>query len=172
MTKKLTKSIIVAKTKTDNIIGIDGKLPWINLKKDLDYFREHTLNKTIIMGRKTWNSIENKPLEKRNNIVITRKGDLNNDNCLVATGVEHAFHLANIINRDIVIIGGSEIYSQTIALVDELYITEIDLFIDNKIKNITYFPKIDYTQWIKQSSIIIEAVDNIPEYCFDKYMRR
>jgi len=122
-------------------IGLNNKIPW-NIKEDLQYFRNLTLNKNVIMGRKTFDSIGN-PLANRNNIVITSNSELiNNINVTFTSNIEIKD------NQDYYIIGGSTIYEKYIDLVDKLYIT----YIDKKYDCDTFFPAftnfklIDYSE--------------------------
>lgn len=112
----------------NRVIGDKGRLPW-HLSEDLKFFKEKTLNKCIIMGRKTFDSL-GKPLPKRHNIVITRNPDwivggvdVFSD---VETAIKHAQSLAGTYGEEIMIVGGAEIYKLTLPLADRLYLTEID----------------------------------------------
>ena len=115
-------------------IGYKGQLPW-HIPEDLQNFKKLTLNSTILMGRKTWESLPIKPLPKRRNIVLTRKKNLevesyqSIDECLTK--------LTNDNTDELFIIGGSTIYNSFIDKADELHIT----LIDEKTKHIdTIFP--------------------------------
>lgn len=130
-------SIIVAKSK-NNVIGSNGSIPW-NIPKDLKYFKELTEGNTVIMGRKTYESLpkDKKPLPNRINIVITRDINFTANGCMVVGSLEEA--ILKIDNRkDTFIIGGSEIYKQAINFVDKIYITEIN----DEYEGDTYFPEI------------------------------
>ena len=115
-------------------IGYKGQLPW-HIPEDLQNFKKLTLNSTILMGRKTWESLPIKPLPKRRNIVLTRKKNLevesyqSIDECLTK--------LTNDNTDELFIIGGSTIYNSFIDKAEQLHIT----LIDEKTKNIdTTFP--------------------------------
>jgi len=130
-------SIIVAKSK-NNVIGSNGSIPW-NIPKDLKYFKELTEGNTVIMGRKTYESLpkDKKPLPNRINIVITRDINFTANGCIVLGSLEEA--ILKIDNRkDTFIIGGGEIYKQAINFVDKIYITEIN----DEYEGDTYFPEI------------------------------
>tara|TARA_R110001606_G_scaffold64179_5_gene149091 strand:- start:618 stop:1085 length:468 start_codon:yes stop_codon:yes gene_type:complete len=130
-------SIIVAKSK-NNVIGSNGSIPW-NIPKDLKYFKELTEGNTVIMGRKTYESLpkDKKPLPNRINIVITRDINFTANGCMVVGSLEEA--ILKIDNRkNTFIIGGGEIYKQAINFVDKIYITEIN----DEYEGDTYFPKI------------------------------
>ena len=115
-------------------IGYKGQLPW-HIPEDLQNFKKLTLNSTILMGRKTWESLPIKPLPKRRNIVLTRKKNLevesyqSIDECLTK--------LTNDNTDELFIIGGSTIYNSFIDKAEQLHMT----LIDEKTKHIdTIFP--------------------------------
>lgn len=149
-------SIIVAIDK-NNLIGDGEKLPWY-YPEDLKYFKTQTLNKTVLMGRKTFNSIierNNKPLPKRNNIVATRD---KNYKCEFSS-VEVINDLKEFFNKkhdeEIFIIGGKEIYQEALEYADRLYITHIDKVYDGDV----YFPIINYNNYNLVSSVKSEELD-------------
>lgn len=124
----LKRFIHIVARSSNNGIGYKGELLW-KLKKDLEYFKEKTLNHTCIVGRKTYDTI--KHLKDRNFIVVTRDKDYSTiyDNAIIVSSVQDAIDYANAIksiyNR-VYIIGGAEIYKQTFQYVDELLITEVE----------------------------------------------
>lgn len=134
-------SLIVAKS-SNNIIGYNNKIPWKS-KKDLAYFKKITENNIVIMGRKTFESLNNKPLINRKNVVITRNTELESEDVKVFSCIEEAINFNKKQEKDIFFIGGSKIYEECIKYCDKLYITEIC----NIIEGDTYFPDIDYNQW-------------------------
>ena len=140
-----TISHLVAVSK-NLVIGVDNNLPW-NLKADLAHFKKYTLDKIIIMGRKTYESI-GRPLPNRINYVVSRT--LNEiPGTVVFNSLESAISAAeqeNIkMNRDneIVIIGGGHIFQETSESMNKLIITMVDCDIDGDI----YYPDIDLTRW-------------------------
>ena len=140
-----TISHLVAVSK-NLVIGVDNNLPW-NLKADLAHFKKYTLDKIIIMGRKTYESI-GRPLPNRINYVVSRT--LNEiPGTVVFNSLENAISAAeqaNIkMNRDneIVIIGGGHIFQETSESMNKLIITRVDCDIDGDI----YYPDIDLTRW-------------------------
>ncbi|SFG75156.1 dihydrofolate reductase [Pedobacter insulae] len=138
-------SIIVAVSE-NNAIGKDNQLLW-HLPADLKHFKEITSGNTIIMGRKTYDSI-GKPLPNRRNIVITRNANL------VIPGVEVATSLVNAIelckhDKEVFIIGGAEIYQQSLAHATHIYLTRVH----RKYEADTFFPAIDSTEWKELNSI-------------------
>ncbi len=134
-------SSIVA-TAHNNVIGKDNEIPWY-LPADLQYFKKITLNHTVIMGRNCFASI-GRPLPKRTNIIVTRDPYFISSNCIIARSIPEALHVAYKHGEtEAFIIGGGQIYSQSIDLWDKLYLTEVDLLAPGDI----FFPTIDYTEW-------------------------
>lgn len=113
-------NIIVA-VSSNGVIGKDNGLPW-KLSTDLKYFKEKTINTTVIMGRKCYESI-GKPLPNRQNIILSRNKDLVIDGCEVFSNLNEA--IENNIGSEIYIIGGSEIYKESFNLANKVYITKI-----------------------------------------------
>lgn len=108
------------------VIGAEGGMPW-HLPEDLAHFKEVTTGTAVIMGRKTWESLPERfrPLPNRENVVITRSEDWEAPGAVRAASVEEA-----LAGRDKVwIIGGAEIFAQTIDEADRLEVTEIDLYV-------------------------------------------
>ena len=125
----------------NRVIGKDGDLPW-RLPDDQRFFRRTTLGKPIIMGRKTFEEI-GRPLPKRRNIVLSRRG-LDAEGVEVATTLEAALALARSdAPGEAFIIGGAEIYSLALPMTDRLYMTLIDAELDGD----TWFPDFDTTNW-------------------------
>jgi dihydrofolate reductase len=115
-------SLIVARAR-GGVIGIAGKLPW-HLPEDLRWFREHTLGHTVIMGRKTFESI-GKPLPKRENIVVSRNLAFRAEGCTIVGSLDDALRSAASEPQPFVI-GGEALYGEALPLASYLYITEID----------------------------------------------
>jgi len=122
------------------VIGVDNDLPW-RLPNDLKHFKKLTLNKSILMGRKTYDSI-GKPLPKRRNIVLTRNSDLKIAGCEVVTSIEQAYELCQG-EAELMIIGGANLYEQTLQDVNRLYLTLVDCEIEGD----AFYPKIDLGNW-------------------------
>lgn len=141
-------SIIVAVAE-NNVIGKDNTLIW-HLPADMKYFKEKTSRHCIITGRKNYESIPEKfrPLPNRTNIVISRQKDYNAPGAIVVSSIEDAITKAKETDdSEIFIIGGAEIYRQSIHLADKLYITQIH----NKFDGDAFFPEIDASKWKKTS---------------------
>ena len=130
----------------NRVIGVDGDLPW-RLSSDLKYFKSVTMGKPIVMGRKTFASI-GRPLPGRDNIVITRNAEFAPDGVHVAADVAAALSLAHTLAKEkgadeICIIGGGEIYRQTLDLADRIYLTEVHMTADGD----TVFPDLRPADW-------------------------
>lgn len=118
----MSLSIIVATSK-NGVIGVDNKLPW-HLPKDLKYFKEKTVGKKVIMGRKTFESI-GRPLPNRENIILTRNVELAIDNVSVYHDINELLTTLSE-NEEHVVIGGGEIYELFLPYVNKVYLTYID----------------------------------------------
>ena len=113
---------IIAAASTNNVIGFNNKLIW-NIPNDLKRFKELTLGHSVIMGRKTFESLPN-PLPKRRNIIITKNKDYSQNGIEVTSNIEDAIDLCKSDSQPF-IIGGGEIYSQTIEIVDKIELTRV-----------------------------------------------
>ncbi len=138
---------LVVAMANNNAIGKDGTLPW-RLSDDLKWFKKVTTGKPIIMGRKTFDSL-GKALPNRDNIVITRNRSFTAPDVTVASDLEDAIAIAEAFAvarnvQEICIIGGGEIYAQSLAIANHLYITAVDIEIKDAD---AYFPKINTSDW-------------------------
>ncbi|GAB3934029.1 dihydrofolate reductase [Mucilaginibacter myungsuensis] len=124
----------------NNAIGKDNQLLW-HLPNDLKHFRTITSGHTVIMGRKTFDSV-GKPLPKRRNIVVTRQQGVQIEGCEVVNSVDEA--LALCANEDeVFIVGGAEIYKLAMPKTDRIYLTIVHQNFDAD----AYFPELDMTEW-------------------------
>ncbi|MBI4930408.1 MAG: dihydrofolate reductase [Bacteroidetes bacterium] len=137
-------SLIVAVAE-NNVIGKNNSLPW-HLPADMKYFRDTTLGHCVIMGRKNYDSIPLKyrPLDGRTNIVVTFQNDFIADGCIVVNSLEDALKQAmNKNETEVFIIGGADIYRQTINIADKIYYTKIHHAFDGD----AFFPKVNSDRW-------------------------
>jgi dihydrofolate reductase len=130
-------SIIVAMSK-NRVIGKDNNMPW-HLSDDLKNFKNITMDKTIIMGRLTYNSI-GKPLPRRNNIVLSRS--LEDSKVTIFGSLDKALNESRN-EEEVFIIGGADLYSQTMNIATKLYLTTIR----DEISGDKYFPDFDISKW-------------------------
>lgn len=158
-------SIIVAIAQ-NNVIGNDNKLIW-HLPADLKYFRTVTTGHPIIMGRKTFESI-GRPLPGRRNIVISRNSEFSAVGVEVCKSPQDALLLIPE-GQNAFIIGGAEIYKQSISLCKRLYLTRVHHSFDGD----TFFPEINATEW-QLSSSVFNAKDekNAYDCTFEVYERK
>jgi len=133
-------SFVVAVSR-NGVIGREGGLPW-HISSDLKRFKEITMGKPVIMGRKTWESLPRKPLPGRRNIVITRQQEFSAEGAEVAQTPGEALRLAGNV-PEVAVIGGGEVYRLFWPLVDRLYLTEVDLEVEGD----THFPVPDPSEW-------------------------
>jgi dihydrofolate reductase len=153
-------NIIVAAS-LNNVIGKDNSLIW-RQSADLKRFKELTTGKTVVMGRKTYDSI-GKPLPNRRNIVITRQ-DIEIPGCEVVNSLEEALKLDN----EIFIIGGGEIYQKSIILAHKIFLTRIHVEVDGD----TYFPQLSYYDWkMEMCESFQKDEKNQFDYQFINYVR-
>lgn len=138
----MSRIAFVVAVSRNGIIGRDGGLPW-HISSDLKRFKEITMGKPIIMGRKTWDSLPRKPLPGRLNIVVTRQGGFTAQGAVVVKTADEAIAAAGANANEIAVIGGGEIYRMFLPLASRLYISEVDIEVDGD----TRFPAIDPAQW-------------------------
>ncbi len=156
-------SIIVAVGK-NNVIGKDNKLIW-HLPADMKFFKEKTTGHCIITGRKNYESIPEKfrPLPNRTNIIITRQKEYSAPGAIIVGSVEEALSLAKKIgDEEIFIIGGAEIFRQTLHLTDKIYLTKID----HEFNGDVFFPELALEQW-KETQKTAGITDEKNSYKYD-----
>lgn len=137
-------SHIVAAAQND-VIGVDGELPW-SIPEDMKFFRDKTKGHSMVMGRKTWESLGH-PLPHRLNVVVTRNKDYKAEGAHVFTDIKEAVEFCKTKTEEwgeeIFIIGGGEIYKQSLDMVDIVYLTRIH----KEIKGDAKYPQLDPTQF-------------------------
>ena len=160
-------SLLVAAAE-NNAIGKDNKLLW-HLPKDLKFFKNTTWGMVVIMGRKTYEAVD-KPLPGRVNIVITTQPDWQRENAQVAKSLDDALQQAAATNcKEIFIIGGGEIYKQSMGIADKIYITRVHATLDGD----TFFPAIDESKWALEENIDFEADDkHAYPFSFQQWVKR
>jgi dihydrofolate reductase len=156
----MIKSIIVAKAK-NHVIGLDNQLPW-HLPKDLQHFKRITMGHHVIMGRKTFASIQN-PLAGRKLIVLTQNTEYKATGCTIVHSVKEALAVAEQAGEtEVLIAGGGKVYQTTLALADKIYLTEISV----ALKSDTFFPIISADEW-QEVSRIHHPADERHLYAYD-----
>lgn len=161
-----TLSLIVAYS-DNHVIGIDNDLPW-RLKADLAYFKQTTLGKPIIMGRKTWESL-GRPLPGRRNMVISRDPHYSAEGAEIYPSLEDAITHACESEAEIFIIGGAQIYALALSSdkATRIYATEVH----TEIEGDAFFPKFDKQIW-QEVSRLPQAPENNLSYDFVVYERQ
>jgi dihydrofolate reductase len=132
-------SIVVAMSK-NHVIGVHNQLPW-HLPADLRHFKNVTMGKPIVMGRKTFESI-GKALPGRDNIVLTRDKQYQAEGCWTIHDEKAIFEKYSP-QDDIAIIGGAQIFAQFLPIADKLYLTYVDVELDGD----AFFPAFDLSEW-------------------------
>jgi dihydrofolate reductase len=152
---------IIVATSKNGVIGKDNKLLW-KQSDDLKRFKSLTMNKKVVMGRKTFESI-GKPLPNRENYVITRQ-NIEIPGCNIINDINDISKL----DGDVFIIGGGEIYEKCIKLADEIYLTIVECEVEGD----TFFSKIDTNEWIKTSEEINKKdLNNEYDYVYQNWIR-
>lgn len=144
-------SIVVA-IGLKNEIGAQGQLLW-HLPKDMQYFKNLTLNHCVLMGKKTYLSIPEKfrPLPNRTNIVLSHTIE-QNDKYFKVNSIQEAIDIAKQKNeKEFMLIGGGEVYRQFMSLCNKLYVTKVHSEFS---KADTFFPTISPLEWVEESSIL------------------
>ncbi len=163
---------LVAAVARNRVIGRDNQLLW-RIKADLRHFRDLTVGKPVVMGRKTFLSI-GRPLPGRDNIVVTRERDFAAEGVHVVHALEPALELAARLaaergHAETMIAGGGDIYAQTIGRADRLHITEVDLSPEGD----AWFPAIDPSEWRETGRRAHpKGPDDDAAYAFVDYARR
>ncbi len=131
---------IVVAASTNNVIGLNGELPW-HLPEDLRRFRQLTMGKPVIMGRLTFEAI-GKPLPGRRNIIISSDTDLRIDGCEVVPNPQAALQLVEG-DEEAMIIGGGRIYEQFLPRVGRIHLTRVHTTVDGDV----FFPELCANDW-------------------------
>ncbi|HEX8061355.1 MAG TPA: dihydrofolate reductase [Cyclobacteriaceae bacterium] len=154
---------LIAAVSKNHVIGKNNDLPW-KLPDDMKYFMETTRQHAVIMGRKNFDSLppKFKPLKDRLNIVITRNKEVLKDfDVRGVSSIGEAFDQAPQ-SEEVFVIGGAEIFKQTLDRADRLYITEIDAVVDGDV----FFPEYDRRRW-REISRVHHNTDERHAYPFD-----
>ena len=159
------KISLIAAFAEERVIGKDGKIPW-TLKEDLKHFRNKTEGFSVVMGRKTYESI-GVPLPNRLNIVMTRNPK-KLEGVKEVTNKEKALEIASSYSNEVFIIGGEKIYEEFLPLATKMYLTKIYI----KTKGDAFFPKWNVNDWEELSRQDKEDLNQNIKYCFLEYKRK
>ena len=158
---------LIAAVGANDVIGADGDLPW-HLPDDMKFFSRTTKGHHVLMGRKNFESIPDRfrPLPGRPNLVVTRNPDYTYPDAQVVHSIEDGITLAaQAGEEELFIIGGGEIYRQTMDQADKLYITHVDAEPEGE----THFPSIDQTEW-DRTLVSHHEKDDVHNFSFTIYV--
>ena len=152
------KISLIAAMDVNNVIGQDNDMPW-HLPDDLKFFKKQTQAKTVIMGRKTFESIGSKPLPNRRNIVISRNQNFEVGTAELYNSIEEAI-LSCSKNTEVMIIGGGQLYKMMLPYASKLYVTRVKATLIGD----TFFPKRDESEW---HEIYSEQHEKDAKHCYE-----
>ncbi len=155
---------LIAAVAQNRVIGKENDLPW-RLPDDMKYFMQTTSGHHVLMGRKNYDSLPDKfkPLPNRINIVVTRQNNFIASGCTVVSSIEKGIDLALENNEtELFVIGGAQIYKQSLERANYLYLTEINAEIEGD----TYFPSFEPNDW-EEVSRKHHGIDDKHRYSFD-----
>ena len=147
---------LIAAMDKNGLIGKNNQLPW-HIPADLKFFKQQTSGKTVLMGRKTCESLPF-PLPKRRNVVITH----NKDFCKPGFEIIHEIN-QDILSDELMVMGGSTIYQLMMPFADAMIISKID----HEFIGDTYFPEVDWTNWFNTRTTHIPISTNNKDYRID-----
>ncbi len=159
----MRKITMIAAMDKNNLIGKDNKLPW-HLPADLKFFKQQTSGKTILMGRKTCESLPF-PLPNRKNVVISRNTNYTKKGFEIINSIDQV-----PLNEEIMVIGGSAIYSLMMPMATGMILSRID----HEFEGDTYFPEINWDHWLKVKTTNLPISKTNPNYqvAFEFYQRK
>ncbi len=135
-------------------LGKDNQMLW-HIKEDFKHFKETTMGHTLLMGRKTFESI-GRPLPGRETFILTRDKDYHQEKCHTVHSLEEAYSKAKEMGEsELFVAGGGEVYRQTLAVADKLILS----FVDFDGEADAFFPEVDFTQWKKIDSKTFAATE-------------
>jgi dihydrofolate reductase len=162
---RMPEVIVIAALARNRVIGHENRLCW-NIPEDLARFRQLTRQQSVVMGRKTWESlpVPVRPLPGRQNIVVSRQHDFAAAGAQVASNLDQAFSLCE---RDTVfIIGGAQLYTQALSRADVLELTEVELTPEGD----AFFPQVNACDWREAAREEGLSQTGIP-FAFVRYVR-
>ena len=145
--------VLVAAVADNGVIGADGRIPW-RVPGEQKHFRAVTSGNTVVMGRRTYESI-GRLLPERTNVVVTRRTDWSAPGVLVAHTVEEAVALAQDLPGHVMVIGGAEIYAAALPTADEQILTQVHACPEGD----TFYPAFDRAQWVEARREAREGYD-------------
>ncbi|MUG47518.1 dihydrofolate reductase [Paenibacillus woosongensis] len=150
----------------NGLVGKGNDLPW-RLPNDMNFFKQKTKGRTVVMGRKTWESLRVRPLPGRRNIVLTGDRSYEAEGAEVLHSVDEVLEIAK--DADLMIIGGGSVYGQFIPYADRLFVTRIDAAFEGDV----HFPPLDWSEFALAEEIPgIRDEKNLYDHRFMIYERR
>jgi dihydrofolate reductase len=149
---------IVVAAAENGVIGNANQLPW-HLPDDLRRFKELTMGKPMVMGRKTYDSI-GRPLPGRTSIVVTRQRDLRIEGCIVVNSLDAALHAAGAV-PEVAVIGGEELFRHALPRADVIHLTRVHADVGGD----TFLPPLDARRW-RERKLAEHAADARHAYAF------
>ena len=158
---------LIAAMDQNGVIGAKGGMPW-HIPGDLRWFKQQTLNKPIVMGRRTFESI-GRALPKRRNLVLTRDADFVAKDVQPVADINTARRIAEADGAtELMVIGGAQVYALTLAQATTLKLTRIEAAYEGD----TWFPEIDWSAWTLADETPIAATESTPAHRFMTWRRR
>ncbi len=153
---------LIAAMDKNGLIGKDNTLPW-HLPVDLKFFKQQTLGKTVIMGRKTCESLPF-PLPKRKNIVLSRNINYTKEGFEIINNIDDL-----LLDDEVMVIGGSTLYQLMMPLATSMILTRID----HEFEGDTHFPDVNWSHWLNTRTTNLPISDTNPDYniAFEFYQR-
>jgi len=144
------------------VIGHKGDIPW-KIPGEQKMFKEITLGHTVIMGRKTYETL-GRPLPGRTNVVITRQTGYQAPGCIIARDLDGAFASCSKDENEAFICGGGQLYHQALPMADKIYLTVLP----QEIPGDTYFPEISEADFKMTTSELIDGVEPYNFYIYER----
>ena len=156
---------LIAAMASNRVIGHKGDIPW-KIPGEQKMFKEITMDHTVIMGRKTYESL-GRPLPGRTNIVITRQTDYQAPGCIIAHDLDDALAVCSQEENEAFICGGGQLYHLALPMADKIYLTVLP----REIAGDTYFPEISEAEFEITTSQFIEVAEPYSFYIYERIMR-
>ncbi|GGD63646.1 dihydrofolate reductase [Paenibacillus nasutitermitis] len=159
---------MIAAMARNRVIGADNAMPW-RLPAESAHFRRSTVGRTVLMGRKTFQSL-GKPLKDRRNVILTRSSQFAHEGCEVVHSLDEALSRYNTNpNEELVVMGGEEVYKLFLPFADKLLLTEVEAVVEGD----AYFPAFDENHWQLMDSEPYKQDDkNAYDFCIRTYIRK
>jgi dihydrofolate reductase len=160
---------LIFATSRNGVIGVNNQLPW-HLPEDLAHFKTTTQGQTVLMGRRTWDSLPKKPLPNRLNLILTHQPNWTAPGAHAVHSINEALQVASQLTsstQPIWVIGGAELYHLTLPIATKLVVTQIE----QDVQGDTFAPHIDTTDWQVDSSSHHISQQRIP-YTIQHYSKR